>query len=167
MTDNTTPRVGILMGSDSDWPKIKDVATALDQFSVPFEVRVMSAHRTPGVVAEYASSAEQRGLQVVIAAAGGAAHLPGMIAALTTIPVIGVPVKSKSLNGVDSMYSILQMPGGIPVATVAIDGGLNAGLLAAQILAISEPLVRKKVEDYRNRMHDEVIRKDSNLFKRF
>ena len=158
--------VAVIMGSDSDLATMQPAIDILRDFDVFIEIRVLSAHRTPLEMVDFSQKAAARGLKVIIAGAGGAAHLPGMVASLTSIPVIGVPVKSKALSGVDSMYAILQMPGGIPVATVAIDGGLNAGLLAAQILAISEPLVRNKVEDYRNKMHDEVLRKDEDLLKR-
>lgn len=165
MTDNTTPRVGILMGSDSDWPKIKDVATALDQFSVPYEVRVMSAHRTPGVVAEYASSAEQRGLQVVIAAAGGAAHLAGVVAAHTPLPVIGLPVPTSNLGGLDSLLSTVQMPGDVPVATVAVGmgGPRNAGLFAVQILSTADASLRDQFVKFKASLQGKIAEKDARL----
>ena len=137
------------MGSDSDWKSLKPAADICGEFSVPHEVRVVSAHRTPEDMFEYAKTAEGRGLRVIIAGAGGAAHLPGMVASLTTLPVIGVPVESKSLKGLDSLLSIVQMPGGIPVATVAIDGGKNAGLLAVRIVALTEPALRQRLADYR------------------
>ena len=128
-------QVGIIMGSDSDLPIMSEAAQVLDEFGVEYELTVVSAHRTPDRMYEYAKSAKDRGLKLIIAGAGGAAHLPGMTAAITTLPVIGVPIKTKALSGVDSLYSIVQMPGGIPVATVAINGGKNAGLLAVQTLA--------------------------------
>ena len=132
----SAPRVAVIMGSDSDLPSLHPAVAVLEQLGVAVEVRVLSAHRTPLEMVSFAQQARQRGLAVIVAGAGGAAHLPGMVAALTTLPVIGVPVQSKALSGVDSLHSIVQMPGGIPVATVAIGGGLNADLLAAQILAV-------------------------------
>ncbi|HEY8279215.1 MAG TPA: 5-(carboxyamino)imidazole ribonucleotide mutase [Bdellovibrionota bacterium] len=141
--------VGIAMGSDSDWPVLKEAAAILDQFGIAYEKRVVSAHRTPDDMAEFARSAAERGLQVIIAGAGGAAHLPGMVAAHTVLPVIGVPIPTTHLNGMDSLLSIVQMPSGVPVATVAIGAGANGGLLAAQILGVTDPQVRKKLEDYR------------------
>ncbi len=140
MKTNSAVRVGIVMGSDSDWPKIKGAAAALDEFQVAYEVRVMSAHRTPHVVAEYASGAADRGLQVIIAAAGGAAHLAGVVAAHTHLPVIGLPVPTAELGGLDSLLSTVQMPGDVPVATVAVGmgGPRNSGLLAVQILATAD-----------------------------
>lgn len=146
------PVVGIIMGSDSDWPTMKPAAEILDEFSVPFEARVVSAHRTPADMAEYGASAEDRGLRVVIAGAGGAAHLPGMIASYTVLPVIGVPVQSKSLSGVDSLLSIAQMPPGVPVATVAIGAGRNAGILAASILGLQSPELREKLRAFKEGM---------------
>lgn len=140
------------MGSDSDWKSLKPAADVCQEFSVAHEVRVVSAHRTPEDMFEYAKTAESRGLRVIIAGAGGAAHLPGMVASLTTLPVIGVPVESKSLKGLDSLLSIVQMPGGIPVATVAIDGGKNAGLLAVRIVALSEPALRARLAEYRKNL---------------
>ena len=128
------PQVGIIMGSDSDLPVMADAAKVLDDFGIDYELTIVSAHRTPDRMYEYAKTARQRGLKLIIAGAGGAAHLPGMTAAITDLPVIGVPVKTRALSGVDSLYSIVQMPGGIPVATVAINGATNAGLLAVQIL---------------------------------
>src|SRR5262245_33093589 len=129
----SSPKVGIIMGSDTDWPTMKGAADALAEFDIPAEIRVISAHRTPHDLSTYATSAYKRGLRVIIAGAGGAAHLPGVTAAFTPLPVIGVPIESKSLKGLDSLLSIVQMPSGIPVATVAIGGGRNAGLLAAEI----------------------------------
>src|ERR1700744_4792380 len=144
------PRVGVIMGSDSDWTVMQDAAAALAEFDIPAEVRVVAAHRTPGVMADYAPSAADRGLEVIIAGAGGAAHLPGMVAAQTVLPVIGVPVQSAALNGLDSLLSIVQMPKGVPVATVAIgpSGAANAGLLAVAILATSRPELRAKLQQY-------------------
>jgi 5-(carboxyamino)imidazole ribonucleotide mutase len=140
------------MGSDSDWKSLKPAADVCAEFSVPHEVRVVSAHRTPEDMFEYAKTAESRGLRAIIAGAGGAAHLPGMVASLTTLPVIGVPIESKSLKGLDSLLSIVQMPGGIPVATVAIDGGKNAGLLAIRIVALTEPALRPRLAEYRKNL---------------
>ena len=156
-------RVGVVMGSDSDLPCRHKAVEMLETFGVAREVRVLSAHRTPLAMTEYAQQAEARGLQVVIAGAGGAAHLPGMVAALTTLPVIGVPVSSKALSGVDSLYSIVQMPAGIPVATVAIGNAANAGLLALQILAISDPALREQLHNYRRGLAEMVTAKDARL----
>jgi 5-(carboxyamino)imidazole ribonucleotide mutase len=158
-----TPTVAVVMGSDSDLPTLKPAVSALEDLGVHVEVRVLSAHRTPLEMMDFARHAKQLGFLVIIAGAGGAAHLPGMMASLTTLPVIGVPVKSRSLSGVDSLHSIVQMPGGIPVATVAIDGGLNAGLLAAQILAISDSSLSERLEEYRQQLHDMVVAKDARL----
>lgn len=145
--------VGIIMGSQSDWPTMKQAAAILDELGVPYETKIVSAHRTPDRLVSYARSAADRGLKVVIAGAGGAAHLPGMTASMTTLPVLGVPIQSKSLSGLDSLYSIVQMPGGIPVGTLAIGdaGATNAGLLAAQILALSDPDLAARVAAYRER----------------
>ncbi|MFN7916201.1 MAG: 5-(carboxyamino)imidazole ribonucleotide mutase [Vicinamibacterales bacterium] len=153
-----SPLVGIIMGSQSDWETMKLADEVLAEFGVPHECRVVSAHRTPGLMAEYAASAVGRGLEVIIAGAGGAAHLPGMVAAQTVLPVIGVPVQSKALNGLDSLLSIVQMPKGIPVATVAIGaaGAANAGLLAVSILATTRPELRAKLEAYRAAMAETV-----------
>jgi len=140
-----TPQVAILMGSDSDWPTLQPAAEACAEFGVPCEVRVVSAHRTPDDMARYAKSAHRRGLRVIVAGAGGAAHLPGMVASHTPLPVIGVPVESTSLKGLDALLSIVQMPAGVPVATVAIGGGRNAGLLAVWILATHDPSLRARV----------------------
>ena len=155
--------VAVAMGSDSDLPKLSPAVEILNKLSIKTEVRILSAHRTPLEMVEFAKKASSRGFKVIIAGAGGAAHLPGMIASLTPLPVIGVPIKTKSLSGVDSMLSILQMPKGIPVATVAIDGGLNAGLLAAQILGIENLEIRQKIENYRSQLNKEVKNKDSIL----
>lgn len=143
------PVVGIAMGSDSDWPILKEAAAVLDELKIPYEKRVVSAHRTPDDMADYGRTASARGLRVIVAGAGGAAHLPGMLAAHTLLPVIGVPIPSKHLQGMDSLLSIVQMPSGIPVATVAIGNGANGGLLAAQILALSDEGVRKRLEKFR------------------
>ena len=154
----SNPVVGILMGSKSDWEAMKQASDMLTRFGVAHESRVMSAHRTPGVVAEYASGAAARGLQVIIAGAGGAAHLAGVVAAHTILPVIGVPMQSAALNGIDSLLSTVQMPKGIPVATVAIGapGAANAGLLAVAILATASPELRTKLQSYRAQLADEV-----------
>ncbi len=141
--------VGLAMGSDSDWPVLKAAGEVLEEFGVPFEKQVVSAHRTPDDMAEYGRTAFDRGLKVIIAAAGGAAHLPGMLAAHTILPVIGVPVPSAHLQGLDSLLSIVQMPAGVPVATMAIGGAKNAGLLAVQILALENPSLAKKLEKFR------------------
>lgn len=162
---NNTPlaRVGIIMGSDSDWPTMKAAAEVCEQFDVAFEARVVSAHRTPHDMAEYGDKAHERGIQVIIAGAGGAAHLPGMIASHTPLPVVGVPVQSKALNGLDSLLSIVQMPGGIPVATVAIGNAKNAGLLAISILAAQDASLRQKLIDYKKQMAEESRKKTANL----
>ncbi len=152
MKKNDPPTVAIIMGSDSDWPTLKPAAEACAEFGVPCEVRVVSAHRTPLDMVRFARTAHQRSLRVIIAGAGGAAHLPGMVASLTPLPVIGVPVESKSLKGLDSLLSIVQMPGGVPVACVAIGGGKNAGLLAVQILGASDGLLRKKILAYKSKL---------------
>lgn len=152
------PRVGVIMGSDSDLPVMKEAAEILDQFEVEYELTVVSAHRTPERLYNYAETAEEKGLDVIIAGAGGAAHLPGMIAAVTTVPVIGVPVKTSKLSGLDSLYSIVQMPPGVPVATVAINGAKNAALLAVQILARSDEKLNKKQKEYRQEMKTKVLK---------
>lgn len=157
------PVVGIIMGSDSDLPVVKDALAILEEFEVPFEVKVLSAHRTPHKAAEYAMTAEERGLEVIIAAAGGAAHLAGVVAALTPLPVIGLPIKSSTLSGLDSLYSIVQMPSGIPVATVAINGAKNAGILAVQILSTKDGELRKKVKAYKEKLAQEVEKKAQRL----
>ena len=144
------------MGSESDWPTMEPAAEILRRFGVPFEARVLSAHRTPDAMADYARTARSRGLKVIVAGAGGAAHLPGMIAASTTLPVIGVPVQTRALDGMDSLLSIVQMPGGVPVATVAIGQGLNAGLLAVQILATADPALADALEAYKAELRDRV-----------
>lgn len=162
---STHPLVGIVMGSDSDWPTMQAASEACREFGVSSEVRVVSAHRTPQDMARYARTAHRRGLRVVIAGAGGAAHLPGMVAAHTPLPVIGVPVQSKALNGLDSLLSIVQMPGGIPVATVAIGGGRNAGLLAVSILASSDAALMAKLLAFRRRLGAESRAKGRKLRK--
>lgn len=162
-TGKIKPLVGIIMGSDSDLPTLQPAADALAAFDIPHEVRVVSAHRTPRDMARYAETAEQRGLRVIIAGAGGAAHLPGMVASHTVLPVIGVPVQSKALSGLDSLLSIVQMPAGIPVATVAIGGGRNAGLLAAQILAVQDGGLRARLRRYRATLARESRRKNRTL----
>jgi 5-(carboxyamino)imidazole ribonucleotide mutase len=151
------------MGSDSDLPTMQPAVQVLEQFGVAVEVRVLSAHRTPLEMVDFAQAAREQGFKVIIAGAGGAAHLPGMLASLTTLPVIGVPVQSRALSGVDSLHSIVQMPAGIPVATVAIGNGLNAGLLAAQILATADPRLAQAISDYRDGLHGEVRAKDARL----
>jgi 5-(carboxyamino)imidazole ribonucleotide mutase len=153
------PLVGIIMGSDSDYPVMKEAAEMLKQFEIPFEMKVISAHRTPNLMAEYGSNAYKRGIKVIIAGAGGAAHLPGMTAAHSPLPVIGVPVKSKSLDGLDSLLSIVQMPGGVPVAAVAINQAKNAGILAAQILAVSDENVLNKLLAYKKNLENESLNK--------
>lgn len=151
-------RVGIIMGSNSDFEVMKDACDVLDQFGVEYEKRVVSAHRTPDLMYEYAHSAEERGIKVIIAGAGGAAHLPGMVAAMTTLPVIGVPVKSRALNGLDSLLSIVQMPGGVPVLTVAINGAKNAALSAVAILATNDKDLSKKLKEFRQNQTDTVLK---------
>jgi len=158
-----TPEVGIIMGSDSDLPVMKAAAEALDSLAIPYELTVVSAHRTPARLVDYAESAASRGLEVIIAGAGGAAHLPGMVAAMTAVPVIGVPVRSSNLQGLDSLLSIVQMPGGIPVATVAINGARNAGLLAAAMLGIKDKEIRARLDGMRLAMNEEVIAKALRL----
>jgi 5-(carboxyamino)imidazole ribonucleotide mutase len=155
--------VGIIMGSDSDWPTMKAAADVCAEFGIANEVRVISAHRTPRDLEEYASSAHERGLRVIIAGAGGAAHLPGVTAAFTPLPVIGVPIESKALKGLDSLLSIVQMPSGIPVATVAIGGARNAGLLAVQILAVGNEALQKKFLEFKSRLAAESRAKNRNL----
>ena len=162
----TNPRVGLIMGSDSDWPVMEAAAEALAEFEVPFEVGVVSAHRTPARMLEYARGAAERGIAVIIAGAGGAAHLPGMVASATTLPVIGVPVPLAKLDGLDSLLSIVQMPAGVPVATVSIGGARNAGLLAVRILASSDPVLRGRMENFQENLEAEVLAKDRALRER-
>lgn len=152
---SSSPVVGIIMGSDSDLPTMKEAALICNEFEIDCEIRVVSAHRTPGDMAEYGLTAHQRGIKVIIAGAGGAAHLPGMIAAFSPLPVIGVPIHTKSLGGKDSLLSIVQMPAGVPVATVAIGGGKNAGILAIQILATGNPELLKKITAFKEKMAQE------------
>lgn len=161
---NPQPLVGIIMGSRSDWDTMRSAAEILQQFDIPHECRVVSAHRTPDWMCEYARTARERGLQVIIAGAGGAAHLPGMVASQTSLPVLGVPVQSKALSGLDSLLSIVQMPGGVPVATLAIGsaGAKNAGLLAVRILATTRPDLMEQMEQYRADLRDQVLQ-DSEI----
>ncbi len=156
---NDKPLVGVIMGSRSDWETMSQAVAVLTEFGVPHESRVVSAHRTPALLAQYATEAQDRGLEVIIAGAGGAAHLPGMVAAQTLLPVLGVPVQSKALNGLDSLLSIVQMPAGVPVATLAIGqaGARNAGLLAISILALSRPALREKLAAFRKAQTDKVL----------
>ncbi len=165
MTKTAKPLVGVIMGSDTDWPTMKAAADACSEFEIGCEVQVISAHRTPHDLARYAGDAHKRGLRVIIAGAGGAAHLPGVTAALTPLPVIGVPIESKALKGLDSLLSIVQMPSGIPVATVAIGGGRNAGLLAVQILAVGNADLQKKVLAFKERLANESRAKNKNLVR--
>ena len=157
------PLVGLIMGSDSDWPTVKPAAEVLAEFGVPFEGGVVSAHRTPEKMLAYAKSAHERGLKAIIACAGGAAHLPGMVAAATPLPVIGIPRALKDLDGLDSLLSIVQMPGGVPVATVSIGGAKNAGLLAVRILSAGDQALVEKMAAYQENMAAEVEKKDENL----
>ncbi|GAA1494811.1 5-(carboxyamino)imidazole ribonucleotide mutase [Curtobacterium herbarum] len=165
MTDTTAPAplVSIIMGSDSDWPTMRPAAEILDELEIPFEADVVSAHRTPDKMVRFGRAAAGRGIRVVIAGAGGAAHLPGMVASLTTLPVIGVPVQLARLDGLDSLLSIVQMPAGIPVATMAINGSANAGLLAARIIGSSEPAVAERLAEYATRLEQVVERKAAAL----
>ncbi len=160
------PVVGVIMGSDSDWPVMEAAAGALAEFDVPFEVGVVSAHRTPGRMLDYARGAADRGIRVIIAGAGGAAHLPGMVASATALPVIGVPVPLATLDGLDSLLSIAQMPAGVPVATVSIGGGRNAGLLAVRILAASDAVLRTRMESFQQDLEAQVLAKDRALRER-
>ncbi|WP_041466175.1 5-(carboxyamino)imidazole ribonucleotide mutase [Chlorobaculum parvum] len=153
-TDAQAPMVGILMGSDSDFDIMKEAASVLDEFGIPFEMSVISAHRTPGDLEAYASSAQERGLKAIIAGAGGAAHLPGVTAAMTPLPVIGVPIFNKKLSGQDSLYAIVQMPAGIPIATVGIDNARNAALLAVQMLALCDEALMQKLKEFRQKLAD-------------
>lgn len=159
----STPLVGVVMGSDSDWPTMKQAAEILEEFGIPFEKRVVSAHRTPDDMADYGKEARDRGIKVIIAGAGGAAHLPGMLASHTTLPVIGVPIQTSALGGVDSLYSIVQMPNGIPVATVAIGKAQNAGLLAIRILSTEDETIAGKLEVYHNKLAENSRQKTKNL----
>ncbi|RRJ63923.1 5-(carboxyamino)imidazole ribonucleotide mutase [Paenibacillus oralis] len=160
-----TAQVAVIMGSKSDWETMSHACAVLEELGIPYEKNVVSAHRTPDLMFEFAEQAAERGLKVIIAGAGGAAHLPGMVAAKTTLPVIGVPVKSAALNGLDSLLSIVQMPGGIPVGTVAIGkaGAINAGLLAAQILGAFDPELMRRVQERRDRIREEVLASGAEL----
>jgi 5-(carboxyamino)imidazole ribonucleotide mutase len=160
---NNNPIVGIIMGSDSDLEIMKEAAMVLEEFKVPYEIKIVSAHRTPDYMAEYAKSAIKRGLKVIIAGAGGSAHLPGMTASHTTIPVIGVPIKSKSLEGLDSLLSIVQMPAGVPVATVAINGAYNAALLAVQILSTSDENISLSLTKFKEKIKQDSLEKNIDL----
>lgn len=164
MTEPATgPLVGVIMGSDSDWPTMRAAADALAEFDVAHEVRVLSAHRTPEAMLDYARAAADRGLRVIIAGAGGAAHLPGMVASATTLPVVGVPVPLKLLDGLDSLLSIVQMPAGVPVATVSIGGARNAGLLAVRILSVADPRLRERMVSFQDGLRALVEEKDAKL----
>ncbi len=164
MMEKEKPLVGIIMGSDSDYPVMKEAAEVLAQWNIPYEIDVVSAHRTPERMMEYARTAVQRGLRVIIAGAGGAAHLPGMVAAITPLPVIGVPIRSRnSLDGWDSILSILQMPNGVPVATVALNASKNAGILAAQILFCSNAKHIQRIQEYKNHLRRSVIEKSRRI----
>ncbi|TQK31048.1 5-(carboxyamino)imidazole ribonucleotide mutase [Arthrobacter sp. SLBN-53] len=166
LTEKLRPRVGVIMGSDSDWSVMEAAVTALAEFDIPFEIGVVSAHRTPGRMLEYAQNAAGRGIEIIIAGAGGAAHLPGMVAAATPLPVIGVPVPLARLDGLDSLLSIVQMPAGVPVATVSIGGARNAGLLAVRILGASDPALRSRIEDFQAGLEQMVLEKDAALRNR-
>ena len=158
--------VSIVMGSDSDWPVMKQAAEMLDELGVPYEMDIVSAHRTPEKLFEFSANAHKRGIEVIIAGAGGAAHLPGMVAAISPLPVIGVPIKSRnSIDGWDSVLSILQMPGGVPVATVALDGAKNAGILAAQIISTADNTVRENIINYKKDLKEKVIEKAEKFSK--
>ncbi len=163
MAEGPAPAVGLIMGSDSDWTVMSAAADALDEFDVPYETRVISAHRTPHLMGDYAGTAAERGLRVIIAGAGGAAHLPGMVASMTPLPVIGVPVPLKHLDGMDSLLSIVQMPAGIPVATVSIGGARNAGLLAVRILGVGEPALRERMRVFQDTLAELVAAKDAAI----
>lgn len=163
MTQQQGPLVGLIMGSDSDWPTMEAAAEALAEFGIRFEVGVVSAHRTPQRMLDYAKEAAGRGIKVIIAGAGGAAHLPGMVASATSLPVIGVPVPLKYLDGMDSLLSIVQMPAGVPVATVSIGGARNAGLLAARIIGTADPAVREAMERFQSGLESMVLEKDAAL----
>lgn len=162
---NKKPMVGIIMGSDSDLTVMSAAAKILDEFKVPYELTVLSAHRTPQRTYQYAKSASNRGLKVIIAGAGGSAHLPGMVASLTLLPVIGVPIQSRTMSGLDSLYSMVQMPPGIPVATMAINGSQNAGLLAVRILAFQEKILQNKLKKYVENLGNAVVKKAKRLEK--
>ena len=161
----TTPLVGIIMGSDSDLPVMQDAAQILDDFQIPYELTVVSAHRTPDRMYEYAKSAEEKGIRVLIAGAGGSAHLPGMVASLSPLPVIGVPIKTKTMDGLESLLSIVQMPPGIPVATMAVNGAKNAGLLSVSILGANEKTLLRKILTYKESLKEAVLEKAEKLEK--
>lgn len=162
---NSKPLVAIIMGSDSDLPIMQEAAYILEEFAIPFEITIVSAHRTPDRMYSYAKSAEEKGIKVIIAGAGGAAHLPGMTASLTSLPVIGVPIKGKNLDGLDSLLSIVQMPPNIPVATMSINGARNAGLMAIKILASSDKKLLKKLDDFRESINSLITKKADKLEK--
>ena len=166
MSESTVPEIGLIMGSDSDWSTMSAAAEALAEFDIRFEVGVVSAHRTPQRMLDYARGAAGRGLRTIIAGAGGAAHLPGMVAAATPLPVIGVPVPLKYLDGMDSLLSIVQMPAGVPVATVSVGGARNAGLLAVRILAAADPELRSRMESFQADLEQQVLDKDDALRSR-
>ena len=162
MKDNKmSAKIGVIMGSQSDWSTMKNTVDVIDSFNIPYELNIVSAHRTPNRLYEYAKQAESKGIKVIIAGAGGAAHLPGMIASLTTLPVLGVPILSEAMKGMDSLLSIVQMPSGVPVGTLAIgqSGATNAGLLSLQILAINDQVLAKKIKNYRAKQTDSVLEK--------
>ena len=161
--EKNKPIVSIIMGSDSDLKVMSESAEILNKFEIEYEITIVSAHRTPEKLYKYSKNAKKRGIKVIIAGAGGAAHLPGMVSSLTSIPVIGVPIKTKTLNGIDSLYSIVQMPSGIPVATVAINGGQNAGILATEILACNDEKIYQKLEEYKEELRNIVEKKASKL----
>lgn len=166
MNSSKGPKVAVVMGSDSDYPVLKGCIGLLGEFGVAVEAMVCSAHRTPGKAAEFAANAEENGIDVIIAAAGKAAHLPGVLAAYTPLPVIGIPVRSSTLDGLDSLFSIVQMPSGIPVATVAIDGAENAALLAVQILSVAHPALRDRMKEYKKKLAAKVEEKNAELQKK-
>ncbi|MBA4251726.1 MAG: 5-(carboxyamino)imidazole ribonucleotide mutase [Chlorobiaceae bacterium] len=157
--------VGIIMGSDSDLPVMEEAANVLDEFKISYEIKIVSAHRTPDFMSKYASSAHTKGIKVIIAGAGGAAHLPGMTASYSPLPVIGVPIRTKSLDGLDSLLSIVQMPAGVPVATVAINQARNAGILAAQILSVNDKKLLEKIIKFKKNLSDESMKKNENIKK--
>lgn len=161
--EKKSPAVAVIMGSQSDWPTMKDACDILDHFNIFYEKKILSAHRTPDEMREFAIKASERDFKVIIAGAGGAAHLPGMTASYTTLPVIGVPIVSKTMQGLDSLYSIVQMPKGIPVATVAIGNATNAGILAAQIIALNDEKIQKALEKFRKDQHDTVVKSNKTL----
>jgi 5-(carboxyamino)imidazole ribonucleotide mutase len=162
---NVSPLVGIIMGSDSDLPIMKEAARVLNEFEISYEVKIVSAHRTPVELVEYSQTAQSRGIKVIISGAGGSAHLPGMVASMTSIPVIGVPINNSAnpLNGIDSLYSIIQMPPGVPVATVAINGAKNAGILACSILSISQSNLQNKLNQFKEKMREDIKLKNKKL----